>query len=51
MIKDREVSRLRHDQRAIIPLVVVIAMVLLIAAGILLAMAGIPFTFHIGPSP
>jgi len=51
MIKNREASRLRFDQRAVIPLVVMIAMVLLMAAGILLAMAGIPFTFHIGPSP
>ena len=51
MIRSRGTSGLRYDQRGVLPLIVAIAMVLLMVAGILLAMAGIPFTFHIGASP
>jgi hypothetical protein len=51
MIRVRAISELRASSRGVIPLVVALALVLLLVAGLLLAFVGVPIAIHIGTSP
>jgi hypothetical protein len=47
----QRVSDIRANHQGIVPLIIAIAIILITIGGVILALLGVPFTFHLGPSP